>query len=254
MGVLALRIPWRGIAFLLASVALASTTPIMAEQDSPGRKHDPKVAVGRKGPIALRLRLRNLRIKRGEKVGFQLQLKNVSRKKIFVADNVFHDPEMLGKNSSHKDALHFVVELPDGSTMKSIPPGKPFPESCTKIVMVSTLPAMTEEEAKALDKRDEEDARVDMLMKENTFSFLPPGKALDTPPWVRPRIEGCEEVPVPAPDEFTQLWNYEFREVGRHRIKCVNAELSPRQQAILGRKPKPDDVMVETDWLDLTVE
>lgn len=83
---------------------------------------------------------------------------------------------------------------------------------------------------------------------------LQPGEEISTPAWAAPGWENCKQVHRVSEGDFTELWNVVFDKPGKYRVRGVYDTSIPKDLAKkYGIRQGPDELRVETSWIDITV-
>lgn len=216
-----------------------------AAQSSPA----PHRAVARKGPVELRLELKETHVKVGGRLRFRLGLKNIGRSPIKLSDAVFRHVEALEENLRYKNDIFLEAVDAEGQPLFA----KPLPiGSDLCIVVLST----TEAAAQAAKEASDEyalfgDDPYDRLHLE----VLPPGKALFTPPWELPIHKDCKVQARTSRDGYADLWQFDFESRGNFKIRAIYDRL-PVDWPTKKRKyaPSPEQIRLETPWVEVVAQ
>jgi hypothetical protein len=99
----------------LAAAALAAAASAFALHPPPE-----KTVTATKGPIQLTLRLYKTKVKVEKSLWYQIELKNVGKKRILVTDRIFWDPWAMHVNINYGVGIYVEVTAPKGKYHKAI--------------------------------------------------------------------------------------------------------------------------------------
>lgn len=231
-----------------------------------------------KSPIQLTLRLYKTTVKVKESLWYQIELKNVGKKRIHVLDNIFKDPWQLKENSRWRVGIYLEVIDPDGEKvpvkMEGMAPHWDYADK------PSLTPAEDKELAAVYEKAkreglDEQHTHLRVLAWNGKWNdkkqseersdrkkwlWLKPGESIKTLPWAYQSEEALRRrEPAPKPiGDFAQLWMYLLLDPGRHKIRAVYdyapIALTERLDRKYGIKASEEFVRVKTAFVPFGVE
>lgn len=242
------------------------------------------------GPIQLTLRLYKIKIKAGDSIWYQIELKNVGKNNIRVDDNAFVVPGGISIGTGAGITLEVLG--PDGKPLKPHTTRRyehgPFPfedeslspeeqERLTKLMFadgekIRKHAALQDElERKGLSRDelvqkliefDEQHAHIGTPpapRRDDSF-WLEPGAAAVTLPWANPIFTGDRRNPFPKPiGQFAELEHYHSTtsDPGRYQIR-VAYDNRPSGWAVKFNKedninPGEDEILVITPLLKFVV-
>lgn len=242
---------------LLLAPAVASAAPT---------EPPPIEAVRRLSPLELRLVLARKEIPRGGSLHFRLTLKNIGERPVRVWDNVVKDPKLFAHNRASRMNAYIVIIGPAGTDIDSSWEGM-SPMICGHDPI--SVPPRPKERVKSSD--EELDEFIDSLRRDPNHSKrdLAPGESVSTPPWAAPRWVDCKKTPQPAADQYTELVNVEFSEIGKYKVRAVYDTITPEkfkkkykklfdkwEQESKGFKRDlfSSEIKLETPWLSFEVK
>lgn len=196
--------------------------------DSPSRR-----VIARKGPIELWLEVKTIDIRAGGRLRVKLGFRNMGRESIVVPDDLARDFTSLGDNYLLKSGVY--VEVVDQQGRPQV--GLPLPhgwgaEKCIKVYSsTGSIPS------------DMEKAR--------PYVKLSPGESIVSPSWEF--VPSCANSGRPSRDGYADLWQFVFERRGSYRVRAVYDQV-PSQLAIklTRRRVLPEEIRVETEWIELT--
>ena len=223
-----------------------------------------KEVTARKGSIQLTLRLYKTKLKKEyfSNLWYQLELKNVGKKAIFIADKLFEDPKYMWDASRARYGVYIEVTEPDWKLMDAHMGElhghlvyKPFSPEDKKKVKVAVAkwkseglsPQQIDLELLGFETSDDKQKR---LHPKPQGAMLEPGETLATPPWLSPDSREVGKSPV---ESFTELDAYLFYRPGKFKIRAVYVK-GLRQRAVKKVNKSLDDYVISVATPRIEVE
>ncbi|MEQ1918309.1 MAG: hypothetical protein ABL955_03860, partial [Elusimicrobiota bacterium] len=225
------------------------------------------------GPIELAFLLHKTEIKAGDYLWQQIRIRNVGDREIVVADQVFHDPWELRHCSRAGYGIYLEALGPDGAPMKvqyQLPadPGSDQPEAVSGLLEVEgpKEQAMLDSWRKqGLSLREINTKLIEFNMKKQRAAEihqrrpiikLLPGQSAETKSAffysMTDKRKG-RSVPKPIGD-FTQIDFFRFDEPGQYKVRAVYDHLPGDLTRKYKSLSSPDDVLIRTPWVPVTVQ
>ena len=214
-------------------------THIIVSTQSGKAKEAMAEATGLKKPVELTLRILETKIKRGERLWYQIQVKNVGEHEIQVMDRFLFNPFRLQSNLTDSGQhIYLVLQGPDGEKLPLAWLGRDV-ASYVPVDPKDPYVALVKEHARRSGKEDELSmaALQSKLGKYEPIVVpwmnLPPGKSIESLPWAFNPYLTWGGAPNKGPGErkprgdFAELPFFELEDSGRYRIKAVYDEIPP---------------------------
>lgn len=228
------------IIVLVAAAALLAAVSVRASTE-------PEALVkAAKGPVQLAFAVRKTKIKAGDSLWIKLQLKNIGKKKIPVADLVFKSPWGVHQNSRKRHGIYLEIVDAKGRQLPTRSGGEDVRYDWE--AKPGDLHQLTPEERKELAELQEDLRRRGLTAQERRMAvikwagaqkrkrieterkdptkryWLAPGASTATIAWVDrgpDQYEGRSDDDAALRGGFMQLWSYEFLQPGSYRIRAV---------------------------------
>jgi hypothetical protein len=229
-------------------------------------------ATASKGPVQLTLRIYKKKIRAGQSLHYQIELKNIGAKPFPVAAAAFRDP--WAQKDTH--GVYLDIVCPDGQEpgwaslqpaeidTSNLPGALPPPDSKEGASLWQKLKGMADwERAKTVG--DYVDRSADEYKRThpdpNRGFLLQPGASTSTPAWVlQDKLELANGMPRRQPvGRFTELVRFDLSEPGKYRIRAIYDYRPPKGEWITRfRKenniaPDEAELLVETPFVRFEV-
>jgi hypothetical protein len=248
-----------------------TSTPILAPPNAVENVPAQAEVKASSGPIELSFLLHKTQIKAGEYLWQQIRIRNVGDKKILIGDFVFYDPRELRKQTDSSYFIYLEAVGPDGKPLRvefqqPAEQGRDIAEEVSGLLEVEgpQEKAMRDSWKKqGLSEREIGSKLIDFNMKKQRSAprtdqwsgiELLPGQSVETKSaFFYSLHDKIKKKPVPRTiGDYAQLDFFLFEKPGDYKLRAVyNHAPSP------GAKKRitisPEDVLVRTPWIQVTV-
>lgn len=258
-----MRAPWIFCAVvLLLTASTYAEAPMKAEAE----------ASGAKSPVQITLRLLKKKIKAKERFWYQIELKNVGKKRFPVISEVFYDPFELYYNCESKYDVYLEVLGPEGKKLERAPLLMDYVDTGEDDDHQTNTPPTPKEKAWLLKRNElvakgvpEPDLTLAMLEFNRELNekerrakpigfWLYPGKSTATVASSFPgHGERTDRARRPPIGPFTEMWEYEFKQPGRYKIRAGYNLLPGKASRRYSKHPDPIRIKVETKYIEVEV-
>lgn len=228
------------------------------------------------GPVELTLLLHKTQIKAGDYLWQQIRIRNIGEKELIVADRVFDEPRQLRFQSRAGCCLYLEMLGPSGKPLKvefqdSAEQGRDISDVVSGLLEIEG----PEEHAmldgwkkQGLSDREIGMKLIDFNMKKQRAAEihqqrpvikLLPGQSAETKSAFYYSIhDKIQNRPAPRPiGDFAQVDFFLLEQPGKYKVRAVY-DLAPTEKSLkIDRKfhhgPSPEEVLVLTPWISITV-
>lgn len=229
-----------------------------------------------KGPVEITLEIYKTKVKATKSLWYRITLKNISKDKIKIEDNIFRDPWGMYENSMGKRGIYLELVGPKGNSPVIRPHGgwvheeymdRPVTAEDKKDLENEkerwTREGLTDQQrhlaALAWQRKWNQKAKIAELRDPSKQRWLAPQQSTSTFAWAffDPDEDADHTSDEAQVGNYTQLWTYYLSMPGRYRVRAVYEYGVPPEIEKIGKEAGVSDdswqVNLKTSYIPFQV-